>query len=186
MAADWLENCVSVDIEAAGPVPAAYAMLSIGACRVTDLQETFYVELMPDHDAYQDHALSISGLSLQDLKQNGLPPQEAMTSFGEWLDTAVPGRPIFVAYNAPFDWMFINDYFHRYYGENPFGHTAIDIKALYLGQSGREWKDTAMDAVTRELGFDIKLSHHALEDALDQARLFLEIIQRIQNQSSKE
>jgi ribonuclease T len=183
---DWLEDCVSVDIETAGPYPALYAMLSIGACRVTDMLETFYVEMKPDREAYQEHALSISGLSLEDLDRNGVPPKEALASFANWLSDVVPGDPTFVAFNAPFDWMFINDYFHRYYGKNPFGHTAIDIKAVFLGQFNSAWRDTSMDAINLELGFDKTLSHHALEDALDQAKLFLEIIKRIQNLSSKE
>lgn len=186
MPSDWLSNCVSVDIEAAGSHPAKYAMLSIGACLVTDETETFYVELKPDRESFQDHALSISGLSMQYLEQEGLDPGKAMQAFARWLQETVPGEPILVAFNAPFDWMFINDYFHRYTGSNPFGHSAIDIKALYLGHAGGEWRDTNMDRVNAMFGLDKSLSHHALEDARDQAALFMRIITHIEANSPKE
>jgi DNA polymerase III epsilon subunit-like protein len=186
MTVDWLKNCVSVDIESAGPYPARYAMLSIGACLVTDIQSTFYLELKPDREDYQEHALSISGFSIQQLEQDGVDPKEAMHAFAEWLGDSVPGQPICVAFNAPFDWMFISDYFHRYYGSNPFGHSAIDIKALFMGLTGSEWRDTRMDIVNINLGLDKTLSHHALEDAQDQAHLFMHIIARLQKKSSKE
>ena len=55
---------------------------------------------------------------------------------------------MFVALNAPFDWMFINDYFHRYLGANPFGHSALDIKAYYMGLSGVTWSETSMKHIS--------------------------------------
>lgn len=186
MSLEWLKNCVSVDIETAGPYPARYAMLSIGACLVSDTHTSYYVELKPDRDAVEERALRVSGLSIQELQSTGEEPAHAMRSFADWLHASVPDQPIFVAFNAAFDWMFINDYFHRYNGSNPFGHSAIDIKALYLGFSGGEWKQTNMNAVSLDLGLDKPLSHHALEDARDQAHLFMEIIARIQKTSHKE
>lgn len=161
-------------------------MLSIGACLVTNEAQTFYVELKPDRESFQEHALNISGLSMRNLQQKGLDPEQAMQAFAGWLEQNVPGKPIFVAFNAPFDWMFINDYFHRYIGSNPFGHSAIDIKALYLGHAGGEWYDTNMDRVNARFGLDKSLSHHALEDARDQAVLFLQIITHIEANSPKE
>lgn len=183
---DWLDDCVSVDIEAAGPYPGAYALLSIGACLISNPLQTFYAELQPDRSAFQKQALEISGFTLEELGTTGLPAANAIDSFALWLDEVVPGEPIFVAFNAPFDWMFVNDYFHRYYGSNPFGHTAIDIKALFLGLSGDPWTSTSMDLINQSLGFDKALSHHALEDALDQAKLFLEIIRRLRAAPLKE
>jgi hypothetical protein len=38
--------------------------------------------------------------------------------------TPATHKAIFVAFNAPFDWMYINEYFQRYLGENPFGHSS--------------------------------------------------------------
>jgi inhibitor of KinA sporulation pathway (predicted exonuclease) len=77
-----------------------------------------------------------------------------------------------VAFNAPFDWMFVNDYFHRYIGQNPFGHSAIDIKAFFMGMAGVSWEETAMRRIVTRYSNTRKLTHHALQDAVDQARLF--------------
>jgi len=56
-----------------------------------------------------------------------------MLSFEKWLLTvAGNAKPIFVGLNAPFDWSFINYYFHRFIGRNPFGFTALDIKINFL------------------------------------------------------
>lgn len=172
--AEEAQAYISVDVETAGPNPSRYALLSIGACPVLDANRGFYVELKPTSmDATLD-ALAISRLSLEVLKETGLEPAEAMTRFAGWLEEIVPSakRPVFVAFNAPFDWMFVNDYFHRFLGHNPFGHTALDIKAFYMGLSGSRWSETAMRHVSTHYASKRTLTHHALQDAQDQAHLF--------------
>jgi DNA polymerase III epsilon subunit-like protein len=168
------EAYISVDVETAGPNPSQYSMLSIGACMVCDQKRTFYAELQPVNDDVMPSALSISRLSMDALAEDGLAPAEAMAQFEVWAKEQVPEAqaPIFVAFNAPFDWMFVNDYFHRYVGHNPFGHTAIDIKAFYMGMAGVLWEETSMRNLARRYLDTRKLTHHALQDAVDQARLF--------------
>lgn len=183
---DPLETYISVDIETAGPTPSEYALLSIGACRVDDPDVSFYVELQPTSRAFTREALEISGLSLETLTHEGLPPAEAMTNFEAWIlqVTDDGSSAVFVAFNAPFDWMFVNDYFHRYLSRNPFGHTALDIKAYFMGLSGSTWAETRMVEVRKTLGLDGELSHHALEDAVEQALLFRHML-AIANERSK-
>jgi ribonuclease T len=168
------EAYISVDVETAGPNPSQYSLLSIGACMVCDPQRTFYVELQPVNDDFLPSALSISGLSLEKLAEQGLAPGEAIARFGVWAKEQVPElqAPIFVAFNAPFDWMFVNDYFHRFIGHNPFGHSAIDIKAFYMGMAGISWEETAMRHIATRYSDTRRLTHHALQDAVDQAWLF--------------
>ena len=55
---------------------------------------------------------------------------------------AKAAKPVFVGFNAPFDWAFVNFYFQQYLGDNPFGIGAIDIKSYYMGMSGGTWEDT--------------------------------------------
>ncbi|OJX38043.1 MAG: DNA polymerase III subunit epsilon [Chloroflexi bacterium 44-23] len=172
------ELYISVDVETAGPFPSQYALLSIGACLVSNTDINFYTELQPDRPDFLPESLKISGLQMQSLQQTGQPPLTAMTAFAEWVRTVTPrgDRPVFVALNAPFDWMFINDYFYRYIGSNPFGHSALDIKAFYMGYSGVEWSQTSFRHINRFLNHETCLAHNALKDAQDQAAIFLAIL----------
>jgi len=168
------EAYISVDVETAGPYPERYSLLSIGACTIAEPRETFYVELKPVSEEMTDKAISIHGLSLAALAERGLEPAEAMSRFEKWLaDHTPPGqRPVFVAFNAAFDWMFINYYFYRYLGHNPFGHAALDIKAFYMGLAGVPWAETTMKYVGPRYLHNRPLTHQALHDALDQANIF--------------
>ena len=171
------ECFISVDIETAGPNPGSYSMLSIGACLVNDDEESFYVELKPIHAKFKQSALDVSGLSLDALAYTGVEPKDAMTVFAEWVERVVPEghTAVFVGFNAPFDWMFVEDYFQRYLGRNPFGHSAVDVKAYYMGMTGLSWAETSMRHLAPRYLGGSALSHNALEDAKDQARLFTAI-----------
>ncbi|WP_372736689.1 3'-5' exoribonuclease domain-containing protein [Nocardioides sp.] len=175
---DAPECFVSVDIETAGPVPAEFSMLSIGACLVDDPDTTFYVELRPELTNATPEALQVTGLSLEHLLSRGVPAKAAMTSFANWVAEAVPAghRPVFTAFNAAFDWMFICDYFQRHLGRNPFGYAALDIKAFAMGSGNTSWAATSMDVLAaRHLG-GRQLTHNALADAQDQAELFRSLL----------
>lgn len=168
---------VSVDVETSGPSPSRHALLAIGACLVDDPEVGFYVELRPDSAEAEPAALTVSGLSPQKLRETGEDPAAAVGRFERWLeDVAGDARPVFVGFNAPFDWSFVNDYFHRYRGRNPFGHSAIDVKAVYMGLTGVDWDATGLAHVAARYGEPPSLSHHALADARDQARLFRHIL----------
>ena len=165
---------ISVDVETAGPNPSAYSLLTIGACTVYGPSSTFYVELKPETMRALPEALAISRLSMERLAKRGKPPKQAIQQFEQWVNeqTTENQRPIFVAFNAPFDWMFVNDYFHRFLGYNPFGHAALDVKSYYMGLSGVNWQETAMRYVSAQYLEDRQLTHHALRDAMDQAEIF--------------
>lgn len=168
------EVFISVDIEASGPIPGVFSMLTIGACQAFRPELTFECELKPINDAFDPKALAVTDLSMADLKQRGLDPRAAMTAFADWL-LSVKGPDetlVFVGFNAPFDWSFVNYYFHRYLGENPFGFTALDIKALYMGATGCTWRDTRSSKIAEHLSPSGSGTHDALQDARYQAELF--------------
>ena len=168
------EYYIVVDIEASGPTPGPYALLSIGACTLGQPRQTFYVELKPDREAFTAEAMAVNGLSLETLAEQGLPPHEALERFAGWLGRVVPpgARPVLAAFNAPFDWMFVNDCFWRYLGYNPFGHSALDIRTYYMGRHRTCWGDAAYRRIAHRYGQETGLTHHALADAVDEARLF--------------
>ena len=165
---------ICVDVETAGPNPAGYSMLSIGAATVDHpQQQTFYIELRPVNSEHRLDADLIHRLSLEQLANDGIEPTEAMKQFAEWVEEVSGERePVFVAFNAPFDWMFVADYFHRYLGRNPFGHRALDMKALFMGLRRVDWGETTYKKASAAFGLPEALSHHALKDAVQGAELF--------------
>lgn len=171
------ETYISVDVETAGPTPHEYAMLSIGACLVSDPTSGFYVELKPTTDASLEGSLAVSGLSMEKLAAEGLTPKDAMRQFEDWIELVTPDGhvPIMVAFNAVFDWMFVDTYFHRFLGRNPFGHSALDIKAFYLGYAGGSWAGTSMRVLSPLYLGGQHLTHNALGDARDQANIFRQV-----------
>lgn len=180
------EVFISIDVETAGPIPGEYSMLSIGACLVADPAQTFACELKPINNNFVSAALEVSGLSLKRLTEAGLAPEIAMSHFRDWIcEVAGDGVPVFVGFNAPFDWSFVNYYFHKFTGGNPFGFTALDIKALWMGASGGSWADTRSSRIAKVLCPELYGDHNALHDAKYQAELFRLIVDyRLQSEQA--
>lgn len=168
------EVYISIDVEAAGPVPAIYSMLSLGAVVVDDPKAIFYVELQPVNENSIPEAMKIVGRALSDFKKKGRDPKDAILSFRDWIHSvAKTGKPVFVGFNATFDWAFVNFYFHQYLGQNPFGFGGIDIKSYYMGLTGSAWEDTRSSRIAPKFkAQSLRHTHNALDDALEQAEMF--------------
>lgn len=168
------EECfISVDVETAGPIPGDYSLLSIGACLVEDDQQVFECILKPITMHADPKALEVSGFSLDQLQRDGLKPEEAMSKFAAWVANVSNGRvPVFVGLNAGFDWSFVNYYLHRYHNGNPFGFAPLDIKALFMGATGCNWRDTRSSNIVKVIHPKLSGNHNALDDAMAQAEMF--------------
>lgn len=164
------ETYISVDIEASGPVPGEYSMLSLGACVVGKREHNFYAELKPITRNVDPEALAVAGLDPEHLEREGTDPTRAMREFAAWLEQVTPpdSTPIFTAYPLAFDWMFVAYYFQRFLGRNPFGYSGFDIKSFYMGLTGEDWRGTS---VKQRLNVAVDLTHNAREDAIAQAEL---------------
>jgi len=174
------EVYISVDVEAAGPVPATYSMLSLGAVSLDDPQATFYAEFKPVNNSSVPEAMKVVGRTLADFRSKGRDPKEAMFAFREWIKAVVKaGKPVFVGFNATFDWAFVNFYFDHYVGENPFGFGGIDIKSYYMGMTGCDWEDTRSSRITSELKGSSSHTHNALDDAVEQAEMFKRMREKV-------
>jgi DNA polymerase III epsilon subunit-like protein len=169
----------SVDIEADGPHPDKYSMLSIGVVRVdSELKTTFYAELRPTTPSSVTEAMEVNGLDRYKLEREGEFFHIAMTRLVEWLYTHSNGsRPVMVSDNPLFDGQFINYYFWNAIGENPFGHSAKRIGDMWLGiqslfeklnlgkLSHKDWHELRKTPHT----------HNALDDAMGNAEAILEM-----------
>jgi hypothetical protein len=97
-----------------------------------------------------------------------------MAAFGAWA-TGLAGNDrtlVYIGVNAPFDWSFVNYYFHRFTGGNSFGFAALDIKPLYMGATGSNWADTRSSQIAKHLAPQRHGDYDALHDAKYQAELF--------------
>ncbi|AHZ73257.1 Exonuclease RNase T and DNA polymerase III (plasmid) [Pseudomonas mandelii JR-1] len=168
------EVFISVDIETAGPIVGEHSMLTVGACLAFNPEIEFSVMLKPISDKSVAAALEVSGLTLEQAQNDGLAPVEAMSQFAIWIAKNAPegSTPVFVGLNAPFDWSFVNYYFLKYLSENPFGFTALDIKALFMGATGCSWHDTKSSSIDKRVFPTLQGDHDALHDAKYQAELF--------------
>lgn len=167
------EVFISVDIEASGPIPGAYSMLAIGACVVGNDSERFYAELRPINDGSRAEAMAVVGKSLEDFQMSGRDPAEGISAFGEWVRrVSGDGTPVFVGFNATFDWSFVNWYFETFFCENPFGIGGLDIKSFYMGLSGCAWESTRSSRLPVEYRGVKPLTHNALDDAVEQSGIF--------------
>ncbi|MGC4127515.1 exonuclease domain-containing protein, partial [Enterobacter sp.] len=154
-----------------------YDMFSIGDVTVSG-NSTFHAFIETHGGRVDDEAMSATGISLEDMKRKGSPPSVVIASFARWVQENTPegADPVFVGFNAAFDWSFINYYFIKYAGVNPFGFAALDIKSLYMGKFATSWKDTRSSKIDAVLETRQVPDHNALHDALYQAELFRRII----------
>ncbi|QEY17561.1 3'-5' exonuclease [Cellvibrio sp. KY-GH-1] len=168
------EVFISVDIETAGPIVGEHSMLTVGACLAYQPEISFSVMLKPISEKSVAEALAVTGLTLAKAEKDGLTPSEAMSQFATWVaeNVSQDSTPVFVGLNASFDWGFVNHYFLKYFGDNPFGFTALDIKALFMGATGCTWYDTKSSAIDKVVNPSQKGNHDALDDARYQAELF--------------
>src|SRR4051812_8880275 len=113
------EVYISVDVEAAGPMPPTYSLLSVGAVPINDPDSTFYIEIQPINENFVPAAMRVVGRTLEAFQKTGASPRDAMTAFRDWIAAiAKDARPVFVGFNATFDWAFVHFYFLEYVGEN--------------------------------------------------------------------
>ncbi|MFI8090622.1 3'-5' exoribonuclease domain-containing protein [Streptomyces sp. NPDC086080] len=180
---------ISVDIEADGPIPGPYSMLSLGASvagvqdadgfRAADPGErTFYRELRPISEEFEPEALAVSGLDRDRLGTEGDEPTLVMREFTTWVGEAAAGaQPVMCGYPASYDWTFLYWYLIRFTGASPFGHSGcLDMKTLYATKAGLPLRAVAKRTMPRELLSRRRHTHHALDDAIEQAELFANLM----------
>ncbi|GAA4225652.1 hypothetical protein GCM10022254_08000 [Actinomadura meridiana] len=186
------EAYFSVDVEADGPIPGPYSMLSFGmsACGTFDgdvfapvdpSKETFYAELKPISDDFIPEALAVSGLERDRLVVEGRDPAEAMNAAAAWVAEVAAtanASSVLVAYPLGFDWMFLYWYWMRFADDgSPFGHSRhLDLKSLYATKANAMVTRSTKRQMPADLLSDRPHTHNALDDAIEQAELFHNLV----------
>ena len=115
-------------------------------------------------------------------RENLRDPAEAMTSYLAWLKS-LKGRPVFVAYPAGFDFLFVYWYLIRFTGESSFSFSALDIKSYAMALLGTEYRETSKRNMPKRWFTDRPHTHKALDDALGQGELFCNMLAERRRQS---
>ncbi|MEX0870786.1 MAG: 3'-5' exoribonuclease [Aquisalimonadaceae bacterium] len=172
---------ISTDVESDGPVPGLNSMLSFGSVAITqegELTATFTRNLDALPEA-RPHANTMAWWedhpeAWKTARDNPQAPGKAMKDYLEWL-RALDGRPVFVGFPASFDFPFINYYLHRFTGEAPFATSALDITSYAMAVL----QHSSFSRTSREkfpghwFEAGLKQEHVALDDAIQQGLLFM-------------
>jgi hypothetical protein len=176
------EIYVSTDIEADGPIPGPHSMLSFASAAYKHdktLLATFEANLETLPGACGD-PVTMAWWATQQRAWNACrinprDPAAVMPEYLAWLK-ALPGEPVFVAYPAAFDFMFVHWYLHRYAGESPFAHSALDIKTYAMAVLGTAYYRSTKRSMPKEWFDPLPHTHIALDDAKEQGALFCNML----------
>lgn len=157
-----------IDVESDGQIIGKHSMVCFGAVKLTPaLDTTFYGKTKPISEHFEPQALAVSGFSREEHMKFDDPVQ-VMHDFALWIEKHSVGRPILISDNNGYDASWINNYFHVYYGSNPFGWSSRRIGDLYCGMV----KDVF--ATWKHLR-KTKHSHHPVDDAMGNAEALLKM-----------
>lgn len=157
---------VMVDVEADGPIPGDFSMISFGAVIVEPgLERTFYGRLKPISERFVAEALAVCNLTREECLGFD-DPKTVMEQFHDWLKTNCKGRMLFISDNNGFDWQFVNWYFHHFLGKNPFGHSSTNLGSLYKGMQRDTFANFKHLRKTAH-------THHPVDDARGNAEALL-------------
>jgi hypothetical protein len=181
----------SADVETDGPIPGPFSILSFAIVyagsfdgtnfeRPRSYHQTLYKELRPISDEFQPEALRVNGIDRSRLRFEGEHPEGAMTEASNWVKSvAGPARPVLVAYPLSFDWAWLYWYFVRFSKDgSPFGYsrcfdikTALAVKAhIPISEAGRSGLRPPLRGLHAH-------THHALDDAIEQAEIFANVFE---------
>jgi len=176
------EIYVSTDIEADGPIPGPHSMLSFASAVYSadkELLATYAanLELLPGASGHpetmawwgsQPEAWAACRTDLR-------APETVMPEYAAWIE-GLPGKPVFVAYPAGFDFTFVYWYLHRFAGRCPFSHAALDVKTLAMAVLGIRYHESSKRAFPQRWFDPLPHTHVALDDAIEQGALFCNML----------
>ena len=176
------EIYVSTDVEADGPIPGPHSMLSFASAAFRadkTLVGTFTANLETLPGAV-GHPETLAWWAAHPeawaaARADTRPPAAVMPEYLAWL-TALPGQPVFVAYPAAYDYMFVAWYLRRFADADPFRHAALDIKTYAMALLKTPYRGTDKGTMPARWFDPLPHTHRALDDALEQGALFCNML----------
>jgi hypothetical protein len=176
------EIYISTDVETDGPIPGPHSMLSFAsAAYAADkrLLGTFSanLETLPGAAAHPKTAewWATQPEAWAACRKDLESPEQALKRYVDWLKT-LDGKPVFVAYPAGFDFLFMYWYLIRFVGQSPFSHSALDIKSFAMAVLKTNYRDSTKKNMPKRWFANLPHTHVALDDAIEQGVLFCNML----------
>jgi len=181
------ELYISCDIEADGPCPGLFSMLSFGLAAFTldkRLVGTFSRNLEVLDGAQTDErtmkwwAQADQAAAYAKSREGLTSPRGAMVDCKSWLeDMKVFGRPIVVGAPSGFDFTFMYYYFQRFLGESPIGFASLDLRSYAAAVMKRQYRHVGKRQYPAEwIDDDLPHTHVALDDAIEQGCILINMM----------
>lgn len=188
---------LSADIEADGPIPGPFSMLSFGVVAFDAQgreQRAFArnLELLPGAIQHPETMAwwAERPEAYARTRVNCVPPLDAMRDFDAWMRRELPGKLTFTGYPASYDFLFLYWYLMRFLGlrdwenftstgavmskgrdvldyRSPFGFQALDVKSLAMIPMECDFRDVGKRKMPKAW-FEGQPEH--THDPLDDAR----------------
>lgn len=178
----------SIDVETDGPIPGPHSMLSLGCAAFDeggDMIGTFSRNLhtLPDAEG-EEGTMAFwrdNPEAWKETRKGCVDPAEAMKEYKDWVNKLCfekKARAVCVGFPAGFDFMFVYWYL-RYFGQqSPFSFSCVDMKTVAMVKLGKSYRDCSKRNFPKEWFGPEKHTHVALEDAIEQGRMFFRMMGR--------
>jgi hypothetical protein len=185
------EIYVSTDVESDGPIPGPHSMLSFASAAYRadkTLLGTFSanLETLPGAAGHPDTMKfwSENPAAWEACRRALEPPEKALPRYVAWVKS-LPGKPVFVAYPAGFDFLFVYWYLIRFAGESPFSHSALDIKTFAMAILKTEYRESTKRNMPKHWFDPLPHTHVALDDAIEQGALFCNMLAELRKRAGE-
>ncbi len=180
------EIYIVTDVESNGPIPGKHSMLSFASVAVDENMDKIgefetNLERLPgdceDIDTmkfWRDYPeeYRATRIDTQD-------PEYAMRNYENWLKS-LPGRPIFTAHPAGFDFTFVRWYMVEFCGSrNCLGFSCIDMKTMAMCAMCCKFVKSTKRNMPKSWFGPQKHTHLAIDDARETADIFISMYQEI-------
>lgn len=188
------EIYISTDIEADGPIPGEYSMLSFGSVAINKdgkILGEFYEKLKPLPKAKQHPETMLfwkqNPEAWKEATSNPKDPKKVMEEYAKWCfkfrSESDHQRPVFIGWPATFDFMFVYWYLIKFVTGcekeflkfTPFAIAGLDIRTYAMALLKRNYLDTNMLPAkwTKDTG---EHTHKSIDDARKEALIFIRML----------
>ncbi len=176
------EIYVSTDVETDGPIPGPHSMLSFASVAFSEQGEelshfTRNLETLTGASGHPDTMRwwQQNQPAWEACRSDPTAPEQAMPEYVAWVK-ALPGKPVFVAYPAGFDFLFVYWYMLRFAGESPFSHSALDVRTYAMALLKKPYRESTKRNMPKRWFPRSPHTHVALDDAREQGLLFINML----------